>query len=313
MRILYCLNSLDVIGGIERVTINKCNYLTENGHDVAICVTDHRDNVQFIQPLSPKVKFFDINVGHWFGERKWHSFFSKPILHYIRLHRIVKDFNPDVIISCGQSEKQVIALLRTKAIKIREIHFLSTYRSYTYNKKWLIRLLDWLDYKIYILGYRKYVLLTHEDFNDYYIGNKQKTTVIHNPLTVTPQLSELKNNIVQCVCRINDQQKGLSELIEIFRDVVKKHPNWVLQIYGKGPDENKLNKQIEKYQLQSNIILAGYTDNVPSVLSNASIYVCTSRFEGFGLSLLEAMACGLPVVTYQFPTGAKDILENSDA
>ena len=54
MRILYCLNSLDVIGGIERVTINKCNYLTENGHDVAICVTDHRDNVQFIQPLSPK-------------------------------------------------------------------------------------------------------------------------------------------------------------------------------------------------------------------------------------------------------------------
>ena len=62
MKIIYCLNSIDLAGGIERVTINKANKLAEMGHNVAIVVTDHKDDAVFVQPLSKNVKFVDLIV-----------------------------------------------------------------------------------------------------------------------------------------------------------------------------------------------------------------------------------------------------------
>lgn len=313
MRIIYCLNSLDILGGIERVTINKANALAEMGHDVTIVVTDHKEDATFVQPLSEKVKFVDLKVGHWFGQYKWHSPISKRFTYYRRLKEFVSEYNPDVIISVGQSEKQVISLLRTKAVKIREIHFLSTYRKYTYNKKWLAKILDFIDYKLIIRGYDQIVLLTNEDYHEQWIGDKKKTSVIWNPLTITPKLSNQQNKIVTCVCRLNNMQKNINELVDAFAIVAKKHPDWVLKIYGKGPDEDKIRVHINKLNLDKHILLEGYSDNVPKAMSEASIFAFTSNFEGFGLCIVEALASGLPVVTYQFPVGAKDILEGSDA
>ena len=312
MRIIYCLNSIDLAGGIERVTINKANALVEMGHEVAIVVTDHKDDAVFVQPLSEKVMFVDLKVGHWFGKKKWHSPISKLYTHFIRLKKFVKEYLPDVIISVGQSEKQVISLLRTKAVKIREIHFLSTYRKYTYTTKWLAKILDFIDYKINIRGYDKIILLTKEDFNNYYIGNKQKTLVISNPITIKPQISQLTSKNVITISRLH-VYKNIIELVEAFKIVSKTHPDWCLKIYGIGPEEDNIKSYIKNANLENNVILEGYTDNVPLVLSKSDIYACSSVFEGFGLTLIEALACGLPVVTYQFPVGAKDVLEGTDA
>ena len=312
MKIIYCLNSLDVLGGIERVTINKANKLAEMGHNVAIVVTDHKEDAVFVQPLSKKVKFVDLKVGHWFGQKKWHSPVSKLYTHFVRLKKFVNEYCPDVIISVGQSEKQVISLLRTKAVKIREIHFLSTYRKYTYNKKWLAKILDFIDYKINIRGYDKVVLLTKEDFDNYYNGNKQKTVVISNPITIKSQISQLTSKNIVTVSRLH-VYKNIIGLVEAFNIVSKAHPDWCLKIYGTGPEEDNIKSYIKKTNLENNVILEGYTDNVPLVLSKSDIYACASVFEGFGLALIEALACGLPVVTYQFPVGAKDILEGSGA
>lgn len=155
--------------------------------------------------------------------------------------------------------------------------------------------------------------MTHEDYNDIYIGDKNKTTVIANPLTINPIVSNLENKIVTCVCQLNDSQKNLIEMVDGFKIVIEKHPDWILKIWGKGPDQERIQNYINQLNLQDNIILAGYTNNVPQAMSEASIYLYTSNFEGFGLCILEAMACGLPIVTYQFPVGAKDILDGSDA
>lgn len=312
MKIIYCLNSIDLAGGIERVTINKANKLVEMGHEVAIVVTDHKDGAIFVQALSEKVKFIDLKVGHWFGQKKWHSPISKLYTHFVRLKRFVNEYCPDVIISVGQSEKQVVSLLRTKAVKIREIHFLSTYRKYTYNKKWLAKILDFIDYKINIRGYDQIVLLTNEDFNQHWIGNKKKTAVISNPTTIKPQISQLKSKNVITISRLH-VYKNLLELVDAFKFVSEAHPDWRLKIYGIGPEEDRIRSYIKKINLENNVILKGYTDNVPLVLSKSDIYACASIFEGFGLVLIEALSCGLPVVTYQFPVGAKDILEGSDA
>lgn len=312
MKIIYCLNSLDVLGGIERVTINKANKLAEMGHNVAIVVTDHKEDAVFVQPLSKKVKFVDLKVGHWFGQKKWHSPVSKLYTHFVRLKKFVNVYHPDVIVAVGQSEKQVVSLLRTKAVKIREIHFLSTYRKYTYNKKWLAKILDFIDYKVNIRGYDKIVLLTKEDYDNYYIGNKQKTSVISNPTTIEPQVSRLTSKNVITISRLH-VYKNLIELVEAFKIVSEAHPDWNLKIYGIGPEEDNIRSHIKKLNLENNVKLEGYTDIVPFVLSKSDIYACTSVFEGFSLVLVEALACGLPVVTYQFPVGAKDLLEGSEA
>lgn len=153
MKIIYCLNSLDVLGGIERVSIIKANKLAKMGHEVSIIVTDHQDDAIFVEPLSTKIKFINLNVGHWFGEKKWHSSITKLFKHYVRLKKYIKKYKLDIIISVGQSEKQVVALLRTTAIKIREIHFLSSYRKLTYNNNFLAKLLDYIDFKLTIHCY----------------------------------------------------------------------------------------------------------------------------------------------------------------
>ncbi len=313
MKIIYCLNSLDVLGGIERVSINKANKLAEMGHNIAIVVTDHKEDAVFVQPLSKKVKFVDLKVGHWFGQKKWHSPISKLYTHFVRLKKFVNEYQPDVIVAVGQSEKQVVSLLRTKAVKIREIHFLSTYRKYTYNKKWLAKILDFIDYKINIRGYDQVVLLTNEDYDEHWIGSKKKTSVIWNPLTITSKQSNQQNKIVTCVCRLNNMQKNINELVEAFALVVRKHHNWVLKIYGKGPDEDNIRNHINHLNLDKNILLEGYSDNVAEAMSEASIFAYTSNFEGLPLTLIEAMSCGLPIVSYQFPVGAKDIIEGSEA
>ena len=312
MNICYCFNSIDLLGGVERVTINKANMLSEMGHNVAIVVTDHKENVSFVQTLSDKVKLIDLNIGYWFGDYKWHSKFTKRLLHYIRLRSFVKGFKPDVIISCGQEEKQIIPLIPCR-LKIREIHLVSSYRSYCYKNKIISKILDFFDYKLLIHFYDKYILLTHEDHKVFFHGNKQKAEVIHNPLTITPIISTQINKSVITCCRLDNFQKQINEMIDAFAIVSKKHPDWLLKIYGDGPDKNNLQEQITRLKIDKNVILMGRTNNVPLALSNSSIYCMTSAIEGFPLSLTEAMSCGLPVVTYQFPCGAKDILEGSDA
>ena len=311
-KIAYFHNSIDLMGGLERVIINKSNALAEMGHEVAIVVTDHKDDAIFVQPLSDKVKLVDLKVGHWFSKKKWHSPITNRIKHYNRINTFIKNWNPDVVISCGQEEKHILAFIACNGIKIREIHLISDYRNRIYSKKWLANILNIIDYKILAYFYDQYVILTEEDFENFYLGKKKKTSVIPNPLTIIPKQSDVTRKEIVTACRLT-KSKLINEMIEAFRLVYEKHADWKLLIYGEGPEYNQLYKKITDYNLNESIILKGRTNNIPSVFSNASIFCCTSSHEGFNLTLLEAIACGLPVVTYQFPVGAKDILEDSDA
>lgn len=320
MKIVYCLNSLKYLGGIQRVTIRKANALAILGHEVYIIVTDHASSAIQIEELAKTVQLIDLKVNYY--EYDWksrlHSIYSsfvKGRIHKRKLKETIEKINPDVVVSVGQSEKYLLNNIVFDGVKIREIHFVSDYKVRT-SSGLLSRLCAWCktfyDYKINLRSYDQIILLTHEDYERFWIGSRKKVSIIPNPITVNSIVSTLDNKVVVTVARLS-LEKNLISLVESFRLVVAKHPDWILKIYGEGPERNVLIGKINELNLEKNIILEGYTDNVNTQLSKGSIYVSTSLFEGFPLAIVEAISCGLPVVSYESPCGPKEILKDTGA
>jgi Glycosyltransferase len=106
-------------------------------------------------------------------------------------------------------------------------------------------------------------------------------------------------------------QKGFDRLIKIWAIVSKEHPDWCLDIFGEGTLETDLRKAIQDAQL-NNISILPFTQKISMEYANSSILVQTSRFEGFSLALLEAVRHGLPCITFDYPYGPRDLIDNGE-
>ncbi|MBM6807295.1 glycosyltransferase family 4 protein [Bacteroides caecicola] len=314
MKIVYCLNSIRGLGGIQKITLIKANALAEiAGNEVYVIVTDNWEKHVLTQEISPKVHFINLGVNYYKDDYKsgLHQIKSnlRIFRHYFCLQKQINQIKPDVIISVGQGEKYIIPWLRTKAVKIREIHFNSTYRHYTYSKKWIARLLDIVDYKLNVHGYDKIVLLTKEDKETNFPDN-DKFTYVHNPLTFVPQssYSACRERTVVAVGRL-ELQKDFASLIRAWQFVHQTAPDWKLNIWGEGSRRPYLTNWIKELGLEDCVFLRGYTKDVHAKLEESSVFVLSSLFEGLPLVILEAMGCGLPVVSFTCPFGPRDIIQ----
>ena len=134
------------------------------------------------------------------------------------------------------------------------------------------------------------------------------TRVIYNPLTLVPgKRSEGNSKKFLAVGRLSYRHKGFDLLIDAFHIFAQKNKEWTLDIVGEGPEEKKYRQKIADYGLEDRIHLLPFTNHIQKYYSEAQVYVLSSRWEGFGLVLVEAMAHGLPVVSSDLPT-SKEIM-----
>lgn len=159
----------------------------------------------------------------------------------------------------------------------------------------------------YVYQFRKLdttIVLCKHDADTYRAYDPQlKTTVIYNPLTLSPgELSKGTSKRFLAVGRFSRQHKGFDLLIDAFHLFAQKNSEWMLDIVGEGPEEVLYRRKIAEYQLEKRILIHPFTNNIQTYYSQAQVYVLSSRWEGFGLVLVEAMAHGLPIISSNLPT-----------
>lgn len=150
----------------------------------------------------------------------------------------------------------------------------------------------------------KTVVLCHDDARKYSFP----TQVIYNPLTLTPGAPSVgTSKRFLAVGRFSRLHKGFDLLIEAFRIFAEQDKAWTLDIVGEGPEEDTFRQMITAYGLEQRVRLHPFTNHIQDYYTAASVYVLSSRWEGFGLVLVEAMAHGLPVISSDLPT-SKEIM-----
>lgn len=320
MRIVYCANTLTCLGGIEHVTVNKANSLVQiSGNDVWIVVIEHKDD--FILPIDKRIHYINLDVnyyeGYWEKNRlqRLIELYKKRKIHKKKLKATLDFIKPDVVISTDGFEKNILASIssRYSAVFIREIHAVSFYKRFHANGMYE-KITAWygelIDYYYYIKKYDRIVVLTQEEKKNIWV--KRNVIVIPNPVIIKDnKQSTYQEKTVVSVGRL-EKTKNFSSLIRTWSYVKTKHPDWKLEIWGNGSEMKYLRQQLEILQLQDVVHLMGYTNDVISKLYSSSIFVLSSLSEAFGIVIVEAMSCGLPVVAYDCPYGPRSLISEGD-
>jgi glycosyltransferase involved in cell wall biosynthesis len=151
-------------------------------------------------------------------------------------------------------------------------------------------------------------VLSADDLRDYGALLGERVRQIPNPVEeLDGGISDGTAKVVVAAGRLNTQ-KGFDLLIEAWRPVAERHPDWTLRIYGSGPERPALERAAAGLPVE----LPGRTDALGAAMAAGSLFALSSRWEGFGLVLVEAMGKGLPVVSFDCPRGPSDIVTHGE-
>lgn len=159
-----------------------------------------------------------------------------------------------------------------------------------------------------------YLVLVSENLKEFYRKKLPKVKCVYIPNIIDEipeEKSNLKSKNLVSVGRLSSE-KGYMDLLKIYNEIVKKYPDWKLDIIGDGKERDNLEKYIKDNALEEKVFLHGFQNKnyINNILLNSSIYLMTSFTESFGIVLIEAMSYGIPCIAFSSAEGAQELIEN---
>ena len=300
MKIVF-LNHFISSGGAEKVTYLISKSMISRSHEVGLMTN----------LLKPFFYDFDESVERlplFNNEREWHSFFS---LYYMirNVRRMLKRNRPDVIIGVLPLMNLVAIVaaigLRTKVIASDHTSFDRPVKIFArFIRSFVYRFADAV------------TVLTQTDYD--FLGKRlPRKVVMPNPLAypcvVTVANPRRKN--VLAVGRLDVWKvKGFDLLIEAWAQIADRNPEWILEIAGDGTEKNRndLLEIAKNNKVENHIRFLGFRKDIDAVMRESSIFVLSSRIEGFGMVLIEAMSQGCACISFDDGGRQREIIHSDE-
>lgn len=318
MKVLYVIDSLASKGGAERILTEKMNYLVSRfGYEVTV-VTCHQnvDTLPNTYDLLPQVRQVNLCIPFYVQYKVGYPrrFFVKLKIRRQLVHNLtacVLQEDPDILIGVSYFNADIVCGIPCRAKKIIESH---DARPFTLQRQGLSRY--WFS-DLYMKWFRRryfsqieqradvVVTLTQGDALEW---NKAKRVTVIPNFSIMPvtAFSTGEEKRVLAIGRL-EWQKGFDLLIDAWTIISPQHLDWRLDIIGTGMLEEDLKRRISDAGL-TNVQIHPFTSQISKEYARSSLFVLSSRFEGFSLVLLEAMRHGVPCVSFDCPYGPSDVL-----
>ena len=318
MKLLYCIPSLDSSGGTERVLTNKVNYLAQNtNHTIFLVLTEKQKMLPFYA-IHPSVELIHLDIDFKSIAKcnliiKITVYFFKKLVYKYKLSKLLYEIKPDITTTLLSHEIDFLNNIKDGSVKIAECHFNKDFRlSFVKNatsNRLRLAIANWRNQQL-INKVKKsdlLVTLTHLGYEEW--SDVTSKTIISNALSFTSEIkSDCKSKKIVVAGRYT-QQKGYDLLLQVWRDVEILYPDWELYIYGDGVERINLENFVIENKL-NNVFLEHSVSDISQKFIEGSFSILPSRFEGFGMVIIEAMECGLPVIAFDCPCGPNEIISH---